>query len=136
MISGLFDVYVGFLLKKYNPYKLINIGFLGSLTLFTAISIYHQSYLFLLIVYFILGVFAALIYVSTLTIINQTYPKEKLVAANATLQSIGLIGALFSSLFGGYLINIFDYRGFTMNIILGCIFYLTFLVIYEKKFIK
>ena len=136
MISGLFDVYVGFLLKKYNPYKLINIGFLGSLTLFTSISIYYQSYLFLLIAYFILGVFAALIYVSTLTIINQTYPKEKLVAANATLQSIGLIGALFSSLFGGYLINIFDYRGFTMNIILGCIFYLTFLVIYEKKFIK
>ena len=136
MISGLFDVYVGFLLKKYNPYKLINIGFLGSLTLFTAISLYQNSYAFLIITYFILGLFAALIYVSYLTIVNQIYPEEKLVAANSTAQSIGLIGALVSSLVGGYLINIFDYRGFTMNIILGCIFYLTFLVIYEKKFIK
>lgn len=136
MVSGLFDVYVGFLLKKYNPYKLINIGFLGGLTLFTAITIYHESYIFLLITYFILGLFAALIYVSSLTITNQSYHKERLVAANATLQSIGLIGALFSSIIGGYLINIFDYRGFTLNIILGCICYLTFLVIYEKKFNK
>ncbi|MBU6339449.1 MAG: MFS transporter [Rickettsiales bacterium] len=133
MASGFFDVYVGFLLKKYDPYKLINIGFIGCLILLIIISIFHNSYSILFVAYFCLGMMAALIYVSLFTTVNHDYKEEKLVAANATFQSIGAIGAVSSLLIGGYLISIFDAYGFTINIILGCSTYLTFLIFYNKK---
>jgi MFS family permease len=133
MLSGFFDVYVGFLLKKYDPYKLINIGFLGCLTLMSIISIYHSSYPFLLISYFVFGLFVALIFVSSFTVVNEDYPKKKLVAANASFQLIGSTGALCSGLIGGYFINIFGSYGFTITIIFGCISYLSFVIYHDKK---
>ncbi len=134
MASGFFDVFVGFLLKKYNPYKLINIGFLGCLICFLIVSIFYKSYLSLVIVYFFFGMFIACIYVSVFTIANADYKQEKLVAANATFQSIGSIGSLFGGLVGGCLMSLFGAAGFTVTIILSCVCYLSFLVIYEKKY--
>lgn len=134
MASGFFDVWVGFLLKKINPYKLINIGFLGCLYCFISIILYHDSYVFLLVNYFIFGVFIACIYVSVFKVINEDYTRAKLVAANSTFQLVGSIGSLCGSLIGGYLVNIFGTQGFPITMVLSCIFYLTFLVTYEKKF--
>ena len=136
MMSGFCDVLVGFLLKKQDPYRLINIGFLGCLSCFLVIIFYHYSYFFLLTLYFIFGIFVALIYVSVFTAANKDYDKEKLIAANATFQSIGSLGSLASGLTTGYLINIFGKLGLPFAIVFCCITYLTFLVIYEKKFIK
>lgn len=133
MSSGFFDVWVGFAIKKINPRKMINIGFLGSVFCFIVIILYHKSYPLLLILYFFLGISFACIYVSTYKIANEDYPAESLVAANATFQLIGSLGSICGVLFGGIMINIFDASGFPMTIILGCICYLTFLVIYEKK---
>lgn len=133
MASGFFDVYVGFLLKKYSPYKLTNIGFIGCFILMIVITIFHNSYLTLLISYFFFGISIALIYVSSFTIVNIDYKDEKLVAANSTFQSIGSIGALLSLLIGGYLMTIFEAYGFTINMILGSSAYLIFLIFYNKK---
>ncbi len=134
MASGFFDIFIGFLLKKTSPYKLINIGFLGCMYSFLAIILYHESHSFLLGAYFIFGMFIACIYVSVFKISNDDYSKEKLVAANSTFQLIGSIGSLFGSLVGGYLVNIFGTNGFPIAMVLSCAFYLTFLVTYEKKF--
>lgn len=133
MASGFSDVLVGFLLKKYNVYKMINFGFIGCLSCFLIVIFHHNNYLFLLTLYFIFGFFIACIFVSVFTIVNQDYPKEKLVAANSTFQLIGSIGSLLAGLSGGYLINIFGKLGLPFAIIFSCIFYLTFLVIYERK---
>lgn len=132
MASGFFDAGVGFLFKKWTPYQLINFGFLGCLCCFLMVIFFH-SYLFLLSIYFIFGIFIACIFVSVFKACNDDYPQEKLVAANATFQLIGSIGAMCGSLVGGLLFNLFGSVGFPITIVLCCISYLTFLVIYEKK---
>lgn len=136
MASGFFDVWVGFVLKRVSPYKLINIGFLGCLYCFITITLYSKSYPLLVALYFLFGMSIACIYVSVFKIANETYKKEKLVAANATFQLIGSIGSLSGALVGGILINIFGAQGFPIAIILSCVFYLTFLINYEKKYAK
>ncbi len=136
MASGFFDVWVGFVLKKINPYKMIHIGFIGCIYIFLIIALYHESYLFLLILYFAFGASIACIYVSVFKITNEDYAQEKLVAANSTFQIIGSLGSLFGSLIGGFMINIFGTNGFTITMILSCVFYLTFLFVYEKKYAK
>ncbi|MBP7710156.1 MAG: MFS transporter [Rickettsiales bacterium] len=132
MFSGFCDVWVGFALKKWNPYQLINLGFLGCLCCFLAIIFIH-NYHFLLGTYFTFGVFIACIYVSVFKVSNDDYAKSKLVAANATFQLVGSIGAISGSLVGGLLFHIFDAVGFPITMVLSCVSYLTFLVIYEKK---
>ncbi|MBU6139942.1 MAG: MFS transporter [Proteobacteria bacterium] len=136
MASGFFDIWVGFLLKKVSPYNLINIGFLACIYSFIIILLYAKSYLLLVALYFVFGMSIACIYVSVFKIANEDYEKEKLVAANATFQLIGSIGSLCGTLTGGILINIFGSQGFPIAIILSCVFYLTFLVINEKKYSK
>ena len=133
MASAFFDVLIGFALKKISAYKMINIGFLGCIYCLLSIILYHQSYIILLITYFIFGIFIACIYVSVFKITNDDYEKHKLVAANSTFQLIGSSGSLCGSLIGGLLIDIFGIYGFPITLILSSVFYLTFLVTYEKK---
>jgi len=134
MASGFFDVWVGFALKKISPYQLINVGFLGCLWCFILIIFFHQYYSFLIISYFIFGLAMACIYVTVFKVINDNYSKERLVAANATFQLVGSSGSLFGSLFGGIMFNALGALGFPIAMVLSCITYLTFLVIYDKKY--
>jgi len=133
MVSGFFDVWVGFLLKKYSPYKLINFGFLGSISCFILVIFLSKSYISLLIIYFIFGIFIACIYVSNFKITNDDYRRDKLIAANSTFQLIGSAGSFCGSLTGGYLTQIFGNYGFPITMILSCVLYLTFFVYYDKK---
>jgi predicted MFS family arabinose efflux permease len=133
MASGFFDLLVGFLLKKISPYQMINFGFLGCLSCFLAIIFFH-NYLFLVITYFVFGISIACIYVSVFKAANESFAPEKIVAANSTFQLIGSIGSICGSFAGGLLFDIFGAIGFPITMVLSCIFYLTFLVIYEKKF--
>jgi MFS family permease len=64
--------------------------------------------------------------------INEDYPAEELVSANSTFQLIGTLGSISGTLIGGVMIDIFGSQGFPIIICFGCLFYLTFLVIYEK----
>ena len=132
MASGFFDVWVGFALKKWNPYKLIKFGFYGCFCCLIAIMFIH-AYVFLLATYFIFGIFIACIYVSVFKVSNDDYIREKLVASNATFQLIGSGGSFFGSLVGGILFNIFGAVGFPIAMIMSCVCYLTFLVLYEKR---
>ncbi len=134
MASGFFDVWVGFALKKMKPYQLINVGFIGCLWCFILIIFFHKYYQFLLVSYFVFGLSIACIYVTVFKVVNDDYAKEKLVAANATFQMIGSIGSLLGSLFGGIMFQNFEALGFPISIVLSCITYLTFLVIYDKKY--
>lgn len=134
MASGFLDVWVGFALKKFSPYQLINVGFLGCLWCFILVIFFHKFYPFLVLSYFLFGLSIACIYVSVFKVTNDDYEKEKLVAANATFQLIGSIGSLFGSLFGGILFNFLGTLGFPIAMVLSCVTYLTFLVIYDKKY--
>lgn len=131
MASGFFDMFVGFLLKKWNPYQLINFGFLGCLSCFLLI-IFVRNYSILLTLYFFFGTSIACIFVSAFKVCNDDFPQEKLIAANSTFQLIGSLGSLCGSLIGGILFNVFGAAGFPITIILVCVFYLIFLVIYQK----
>lgn len=133
MASGFFDIFVGFMLKKVAPKKLINIGYLGCLCCFLLVSLYQGSFIYLLTVFFIFGLFIACIYVSVFKMMNEDYSNSELVGANATFQLVGTLGSLFGSLIGGFMIEIFGAQGFPILICFGALFYLTFLVIYEKK---
>ena len=133
MASGFFDIFVGFMLKKVAAKKLINIGYLGCLCCFLLVSLYQGSFVYLLTIFFIFGLFIACIYVSVFKMMNEDYSAAELVGANATFQLIGTLGSLFGSLIGGFMIEIFGSQGFPILICFGALFYLTFLVIYEKK---
>ncbi|MFM7702308.1 MAG: MFS transporter, partial [Alphaproteobacteria bacterium] len=132
MASGFFDIIVGFILKKVPPKKLINIGFLGALYCFLLVSLYQKSYALLILLFFIFGLFIACIYVSVFKMMNDDYKPEELVSANATFQFVGTCGALFGTIIGGLMIKYFGAQGFPIIICFGALFYLTFLVIYEK----
>lgn len=134
MTSGFLDIFIGILIKKFNPYKLINLSFIGSLVCILIICLFHESYKLLLLTYFWFGTFGAVIYIASITITNNDYPKEKLIGANSTLQRIASSGSLCGTLLGGISIQIFGEAGFPIAIIFSCIGYLIFHVIYEKKY--
>ena len=133
MTSGFFDIFVGFMLKKTPAKTLINIGYLGCLYCFLLISLYHESFYFLMTLFFLFGLFIACIYVSVFKMINEDYEEKDLIPANSTFQFVGTCGALMGSLICGFMINFFGAQGFPITICFGCLFYLTFLVIYEKN---
>ncbi len=135
MASGFIDLFVGFALKKWQPLKLISFGFIGSLCCF-ATMIFIHNYQFLLTAYFVFGLFIACIFVSSFKASNDNYEKEKLVAVNSTFQLVGSLGALFGSLIGGVLFNVFGAVGFPITIVLCCATYLTFLFFYQKNHLK
>ncbi len=136
MASGMCDLYAGFLVKKYNPYKMIKLGFIGCLTTIVIAIFTYESYITLLILFFLFGASTASTFIATLTITNETFSKQKLIAANSTFQSIGAVGSLIGALCGGFFIQVFDFYGFFIAIILANIFYLTFTFFYEKKLTK
>ncbi|NBX52237.1 MAG: MFS transporter [Proteobacteria bacterium] len=132
MASGFFDIVVGLMLKKIPAKKLINIGYIGCLYCFLVISLYQKSLSFLMLFFFIFGLFIACIYVSVFKMMNEDYPENQLVPANSTFQLIGTLGSISGTIIGGLMINFFGPQGFPIAICFGCLFYLTFLVIYEK----
>jgi predicted MFS family arabinose efflux permease len=134
MTSGFLDIFIGILIKKFNPYKLINLSFIGSLVCILIICLFHESYKLLLLTYFWFGTFGAVIYIASITITNNDYPKEKLIGANSTLQRIASSGSLCGTLLGGISIQIFGEAGFPIAIIFSCISYLGFHIFYEKKY--
>ena len=133
MISGFVDVWVGFALKKINPYKMILLGYIGCLGCFALVWLFHESYIFLFAVFFFYGCFVAAIYVSVFHITNNDYKKHHLVAANSTFQMIGSIGSLCGSLLGGFLIDAIGADGFPIVIISACALYIILSHIYDRK---
>lgn len=133
MASGFCDLYAGFLVKKYDRNLMIKIGFAGCLATILVAFVFYKIFAVLLASYFIYGCFVALTYTSVLTIVNESFAKEKLVAANATFQSIASIGQLVGSLVGGASIALFGFIGFFMTIILSGLVYFIFLFSYEKN---
>ncbi len=127
------DVFVGAVLKKFNPYKMIASGFIGYLLGIIIIALYREHYELLLVVYFFLGIFGAFIYIAAVMIVNQDYKKEELIPANAALQTVGSLGALCGGFFGGILMQIFGANGFILTIVVSCLVYLIFYVLYEKR---
>lgn len=124
MASGLFDLYAGFLVKNFNRDNMVLYGFLGCVSSMTTGFILHEYYTVMLIAFFIFGCSCALIIVSTLTTVNESYEKSKLVAANSTFQAIGSIGGVSGCFIGGMAIEFFDFYGFFAIIILAGISYL------------
>jgi MFS family permease len=141
MASGFADIWIGFLLKKHHAYKIITAGFFGCFFCFLIVGLVafrleflqKFSYQILVIIYFILGIFAACIYVSSITTINNYYEGEELISANSTLQAIGSFGALFGGFAGGLLINSFGIIGFPITLIAPSILFLIFYFFYAKK---
>lgn len=133
MLSGFCDLYAGFMVKKYDRYKMIRAGFISCLTMITLAWIFHENYILLWFSYFFFGASTALTFISSLTIINETFEKEKLTAANATLMSVGSTAYLISCFTCGILMEIFSFYGFFITIIFGGLSYLTFEYFYEKN---
>lgn len=128
MSSFFADFLVGIILKKHNAYKVLNVGFIGYLIFIAIVGIYRDSYTILLCSYFILGIFAACIYIATIVIANEFYQKDQLVLANAALQSAGSSGSLCGGLIGGILIQSFGADGYIITVVMSCMFYMIFLM--------
>lgn len=133
MASGIFDLYAGFLVRDFNRQKMITAGFLGCLTTIIIALFFYKFYPILLGTFFFFGASCALIIVATLTIVNESFEKSKLIAANATFQAIGSIGSVVGCFFGGIFIQIFDFYGFFAIIILTNLTYLWFIIFYKKN---
>ncbi len=133
MVSGFFDIVVGFILKKANPYKVMNIGFLIALLSFFIILFYNKSYPLLLALFLLFGVGIACIYVSVFKLANESFAKEKLVAANSTFQIIGSCASLCGGFFGGLIINYFGAIGFPLTIIFINLVYLGFVFLSRRN---
>lgn len=133
MISGFVDVWVGFALKKINPYKMMNIGYLICLSCLSFVLFYHESYILLLIAFFFYGCGVAAIYVAAFHITNNDYRKHHLVAANSTFQLIGSSGSICGTLIGGIMMDVLGAKGFPLMIVIACSIYLISAKFYEKK---
>ncbi len=131
MLSGFCDLIIGAMLTRFNPYKVVNIGFLIKILAILAM-ILMQDYGKLLILYFLFGVGVACNFVATYKIINDKYA-DNIIVANATFQRIGSIGSLCGGLFGGIMIEIFGSNGFLIALILGSITFLTFIIFNQKN---
>ncbi len=126
MASGFFDLYAGFLVKKYNRYSMIITGFATCFIMIVAAIFLYKSFAALMAIYFFFGAGTALIFVAALTITNESFSHEKLVAANSTFQSIGSLGAVFGSIVGGLFMQFLGFYGFFITIILAEVVYLIF----------
>lgn len=118
MASGFVDLYAGFLVKKFNRINMIKIGFIGCLISMSSAMIFYESYKILLAIYFLYGCFSALIFIASLTIINESFDKEKLISANASFEGIGAIGSISGAFIGGIFIELFSFYGFFLLIII------------------
>lgn len=136
LASGLLDIVVGVLLKKYNGYRMIFFGFIGGLTCFLIASTEPHFYYLLLAIYFIFGIFFSFVFIATSTLINNFYPTEKLLAANAAFNAIALIGGIIGSLACSVLMEIFGFKGFLLLIIACNALYLLFIAIYSNLPLK
>ena len=132
--SGFFDLIAGIVSKKFKVQKLINFGFFGCIYCFLILLVYHNSYWFIILVYFLFGAFIAFIFVAVYKMMNEDYGKDQLVSAGATFQLIGTLGSICGSLTTGIIFQIFGPQGFPATIILGCTIYIAYLLFYEKKF--
>lgn len=132
MASGMCDLYAGFLVKKYSRYNMIKTGFICCLASIILIAIFHESYNLMLIFFFLFGVSTAFVFVAAITVTNESFPQEKLIAANATFQSIGALGSLIGSFAGAFFIQVFDFYGFFIALIFANLFYLGY-IFYAKK---
>lgn len=131
--SGFFDLIAGIVSKNIKPQKLINFGFFGCIYCFLILLIYHQSYWFIILIYFLFGAFIAFIFVAVYKMMNEDYGKDQLVSAGATFQLIGTLGSIAGSLTTGIIFQIFGTQGFPATIILGCTIYIAFLIFYDSK---
>lgn len=132
--SGFFDLIAGIISKKFKAQKLINFGFFGCIYCFLILLIYHSSYWFIILIYFLFGAFISFIFVAVYKMMNEDYGKDQLVSAGATFQLIGTLGSICGSLTTGIIFQIFGPQGFPATIILGCTIYIAYLLFYEKKF--
>lgn len=132
-ITGFIDVIIGMLLKNLNPYRFIKYGFVGAILTFIVIIFYHHNYWLLLVLYFIYGISIACMFVSIFKIINDSYDKHNLVAANATFQLVGSCGSLCGAVVGGGLVELFGVNGFPLAIIFVSSFYLLSAIYFSNK---
>jgi MFS family permease len=136
-ISGTFDIFSGFVVKKsINPKKMINIGILLCLLSSIFTMLVHNDYAIMLVGYFFLGASIGLTFVSSSTVINNHYKQEELIAANATFQAIGMVGALIGSILIGIFMQFLDFYGFFIAIILVNFIALIYNQFYAKKTTK
>lgn len=126
MGSGVFDLYAGILVKHFDGRKMIFYGFLGCLITISLAIIFHLNYSILLISFFFFGISCALIFISSITNVNNSYNKNELVAANATFQAFGSLGAVSGCLIGGIMMQIFGYIGFFLTIFMAISCYFTY----------
>ncbi len=133
MASGIFDLYAGILVKHFDIRKMIFYGFLGCLVTISMAMIFYTNYVLLLASFFFFGISCALIFISSITNVNNFYPKEKLVAANATFQAFGSLGAVMGCFVGGLMIQIFGYFGFFLTILFATSCYLSYYLIFSES---
>lgn len=133
MISCLIDIFIGGAFKKYPAQKIINFGFCGSFMCFLGIFLLHEYYSLLLIIYFILGMFCGCMFIGNLKLLNDSYDKKHLLAANSTFQLIASLGSMSASILGAFLINIFGTLAFPPTLLLSPIIYLSFITLHAHR---
>ena len=129
-LSGILDLIVGILLVKYpKPQKMLNIGFIiclcGSFLLFCS-----GSFGFFTVIFFLIGCGIACIFVTCYKMLNDEYSNENSdnennrgVAANATFQRIGSIGAMCGSITTGIAIDLVGANGLAITVLIASICY-------------
>lgn len=133
MASGIFDLYAGVLVKHFDSRKMIFYGFLGCLITISMAMIFYINYPLLLAAFFFFGISCALIFISSITNINNHFAKEKLIAANATFQAFGSLGAVMGCFVGGIMIQIFGHFGFFLTILFATSCYISYYLIFSKS---
>ena len=133
MFSCVIDIFIGDAFKKYSAQRIINFGFLGSFFCFLAIYLLYQYYAILLVIYFILGIFCGCMFIGNLKLLNDSYDKQDLLAANSTFQLIASLGSMAAAILGAFLINIFGILAFPPTLLFSPVIYLIFITFHARK---
>ena len=131
--SAILDLVIGYLADRYDKYKLVSIGVIG--TLVGAIILFFQAtnLQIVLATYFVLGVCVGLMHISLTSLLNNQFPKKSLISANSALLLVGSSGGIAGALLIGLTIQYYENNGFPLIIIGICLIYLLLNPIIKKN---
>jgi len=126
-LSGFLNVFIGHVVDKVKSrYTTMTAGVF---MMFIAMGIFPfaiQSKLLTYPLFFIFGIGASLIFLSTMSVLNSFYGKKDLVAANSALTMTDSIGMISAGILTGISIDLFGINGFFLPMGVLAVVYVLF----------
>lgn len=134
IMSGIItELPVGYLCSRINKVALMLGAAVTILITALLLPLVIDSYLLSIPLFMFLCAALAGMYISSLSILGNTFKGNDLVAANSTFALMNCVGAISGVLFTGFAIDLFGKDGLSYSIIVACILFMILIITQNKK---